>query len=158
MKKVAIRRAEEIDCEAILRVHIRAIRELAKNHYTPEEIDTWASPRKPENYAESVRNKEFYVAEENGLIIGFGILNQSQSEIEAVYVSSEVARRGIGKAILQKLEERARDLNIESVKLDASLNAIAFYKNAGYEPQQETKHRLTSGVEIGCVLMTKKLS
>ncbi len=155
---VAIRRAEEIDCEAILHVHIRAIRELAKSHYTPEEIDAWASPRKPEHYAESVRNKEFYVAEENGVTIGFGTLNQWQSEIEAVYVSSEVARRGIGKAILQKLEERARDLNIESVKLDASLNAIAFYKSAGYEPQLKTKHRLTLGVEIGCVLMTKKLS
>ncbi len=155
---VVIRRAEEIDCEAILRVHPRAIRELAKNHYTPEEIDAWASPRKPEHYAESVRNKEFYVAEENGVVIGFGTLNQSQSEIEAVYVSSEVVRRGIGKAILQELEERARYLNIESLKLNASLNAIAFYKNAGYEPQKKTKHRLTSGVEIGCMLMTKELS
>ncbi len=155
---VVIRRAKEIDCEAILRVHIRAIREIANSHYTPEEVEAWGHPRKPEHYAESVRNKEFYVAEENGIVIGFGTLNQVQGEIEAVYVSPEIVRRGIGKAILQKLEEWARDLNIKLLKMDASLNAVPFYKSAGYEPQKETKHRLTSGVEIGCVLMTKELS
>jgi GNAT superfamily N-acetyltransferase len=81
-----------------------------------------------------------------------------QSEIEAVYVSPEVVRRGVGKAILQKLEERARDLSIKSLKMNASLNAVLFYKSAGYESQKEMKHRLASGVEIGCVLMTKELS
>ncbi len=152
-----IRRAREIDCEAILRVHLRAIREIAKSHYTLEEIEAWARPRKPQHYAESIRNKEFYVAEENGFVIGFGALNQMQGEIEAVYVNPEVVRRGIGNAILQKLEERARGLNIELLKMDASLNAVPFYKSAGYESQKKTKHRLTSGVEIGCVLMTKEL-
>ncbi len=155
---VVIRRAKEIDCKAILRVHVRAIREIAKSHYTLEEVEAWARPRKPEHYTESVRDKEFYVAEENGVVIGFGTLNQVQGEIEAVYVSPEVARRGVGKTILQKLEERAQDLNIKLLKLDASLNAVPFYKSEGYKPQKETKHRLTSGVEIGCVLMVKELS
>ncbi len=81
-----------------------------------------------------------------------------QSEIEAVYVSPDVVRRGVGKAILQKLEERARDLKIKSLKMNASLNAVPFYKSAGYESQKEMKHHLASGVEIGCVLMTKELS
>jgi N-acetylglutamate synthase-like GNAT family acetyltransferase len=155
---VTIRRATEIDCEAILLVHLRAIREIAKSHYTSEEVEAWASPRKPEHYAESIRDKEFYIAEENGVVIGFGTLNQMQSEIEAVYVSPEVARCGVGNAILQWLEERARDLSIKSLKMNASLNAVPFYKSAGYESQKEIKHRLTSGVEIGCVFMTKELS
>ncbi len=153
-----VRRAREVDCEAIWRVHARAIREIAESHYTSEEVAAWASPRKPEHYVESIRDKEFYVAEENGVVIGFGTLNQMQSEIEAVYVSPEVVRRGVGGAILQKLEERARDLSIKSLKMDASLNAVPFYKSAGYESQKEMKHRLASGVEIGCLLMTKELS
>ena len=155
---VTIRRAGEADCEAILRVHLKAIREIAKSHYTSEEVEAWASPRKPEHYAESIRNKEFYVAEENGDVIGFGTLNQTQSEIEAVYVSPEVVRRGVGGAILQKLEEQARSLNLKWLKMDASLNAVPFYTSAGYKPQKETKHRLASGVEISCVRMIKELS
>jgi N-acetylglutamate synthase-like GNAT family acetyltransferase len=155
---IAVRRAREEDCEGIWRVHTRAIREIANSHYTPAETESWASPRQPEHYVESIRNKEFYVAEEDGAVIGFGTLDHKQNEIEAVYVSPEVVRRGVGSAILRRLEERARELGIKSLKMDASLNAVPFYQSAGYESQKEMKHRLASGVEIGCVLMTKELS
>lgn len=153
-----VRRAREEDCEGVWRVHTRAIRGIANSHYTPEEIESWAGPRKPEHYVESIRNKEFYVAEEDGAVVGFGALGLEQKEIEAVYVSPEVVRRGVGSAILRRLEERARELGIKSLKMDASLNAVPFYKSAGYESQKQTTHRLASGVEIGCVLMTKELS
>lgn len=153
-----VRRAREEDCAGVWRVHTRAIREIANSHYTPEETESWASPRKPEHYVESIRNKEFYVAEEDGAVIAFGTLDHKQNEIEAVYVSPEVVRRGVGSAILRRLEERALDLGIKSLKMDASLNAVPFYKSAGYESQKDMKHRLATGVEIGCVLMTKELS
>jgi len=153
-----VRGAKEEDSEGIWRVHIRAIRNIANSHYTPEEIEAWASSRKPEHYVESIRNSEFYVAEEDGAVIGFGTLNYKQNEIEAVYVSPEVVRRRVGSAILRRLEGRARDLGLKSLKMDASLNAVPFYRSAGYKPQKGMKHRLASGVEIGCVLMTKELS
>lgn len=97
------------------------------------------------------------MAEENGSIIGFGTLNQTNGEVEAVYPAPEVARRGIGQKILGKLEERARHLGLKSLYLNSSLNAVAFYRHSGYEIQQEAKHRLSNGVEIGCVVMKKKL-
>jgi N-acetylglutamate synthase-like GNAT family acetyltransferase len=153
-----VRRAREDDSEGIWRIHVRAIRDIASSHYSPEEIEAWAGQRKPEHYLESIRSKEFYVAEEDGSVIAFGTLNNKGNEIEAVYVSPEVVRRGVGSAILQRLEERARDLGLKSLKMDASLNAVPFYRSAGYESQKGTKHRLASGVEIGCVLMTKELS
>jgi len=153
-----IREADVNDCEAICRVHNAAIREIAKSHYPPQEIEAWARPRKPQEYIEAIKHKEFYVAEENGVVLGFGTLNQEQSEVEAVYTNPEFVRRGIGSAILRKLEERAKELSLSSLKLDASLNAVAFYESAGYKSQNKTKHRLSSGVEIGCVLMIKDLS
>ena len=153
-----VRRAREEDSEGVWRVHVRAVRGIANSYYMPEEIEAWASPRKPEHYIESIRNKEFYVAEEGGAVIGFGTLNHIENEIEAVYVSPEVVRRGVGSTILRRLEERARDLGLKSLKMDASLNAVSFYRSAGYESQKVMKHRLASGVEIGCVLMTKELS
>lgn len=153
-----VRRAREEDCEGIWRVHTRAIKELANSHYTPEEIEAWAGPRQPRHYAESIRAKEFYVAEEGGVVLGFGTLNDKQHEIEAVYVSPQAVRRGVGSAILRRLEERARELGVKSLKMDASLNAVPFYKSEGYESEKEMTHRLASGVEIRCVLMTKALS
>lgn len=153
----SIRRATPEDCEAIWRVHTRAIREIAGSHYTAEEIEAWAGPREPDHYAGPIRDKEFFVAEEGGAVIGFGTLAR-EGEVEAVYVSPDTVRRGVGSALLQKLEARARDLGLTLLRLDASLNAAPFYEGAGFEPRQHTKHRLRSGVEIACVRMTKSLT
>jgi ribosomal protein S18 acetylase RimI-like enzyme len=152
-----VRRAREEDSEGVWRVHVRAIREIANSHYSPEEIEAWASPRRPEHYVEPIRKMEFYVAEEGGAVIGFGALSHENSEIEAVYVSPEVVRRGVGSAILRQLEVSARNLGVKSLKMDASLNAVPFYRSAGYESDKIATHRLASGVEIACVLMTKDL-
>jgi putative acetyltransferase len=153
-----IRRATPKDAPAIGEIHMRAIRELSASHYSPAEIAAWANPRKPEFYLDSILNKEFYVAAEADVVVGFGTLNQQTREIEAVYVSPGVARRGIGSEILRALEERAQLLQLPDLYLKASLNAIQFYEQAGYEQKEETKHRLQSGAEISCVIMKKQLS
>ena len=155
---LVIRRAKPEDNESIGRIHLRAIKEICASHYAPEEIEAWAKLRKPDHYVESIRSKEFYVAEENGNLVGFSTLNQTSGEIEAIYIVPEIARGGIGQKILCKLEERAQDFGLKSLYLNSSLNAVAFYRHSGYEPQQETKHRLSSGIEIGCVVMKKEIS
>jgi N-acetylglutamate synthase-like GNAT family acetyltransferase len=123
--------------------------------YSPEEIQAWAVPKEPESYEESIRTKEFFVAEEDGIIIGFGVLNQESAVVEAVYVSPAAGRRGIGLQLLRKLEESALSLAMEVISLNASLNAVPFYKRAGYVAQEESKYRLSTGVEIACVPMVK---
>ncbi len=152
-----IRRAKPEDNEAVGRVHLRAIKEICASHYTPEEIEAWAIPRTPEKYQQAIRSKEFYVAVEEDVIVGFGVLNGESREIEAVYVSPLVRRRGVGLMILGLLEERGRALDLEVLSLNASLNAVRFYQKAGYVAQEESKYRLYSGVEIACVPMVKRL-
>jgi N-acetylglutamate synthase-like GNAT family acetyltransferase len=138
-------------------VHVDAVTGIRTELYTTEEIQAWATPKKPESYEESIRSKEFFVAEENRVIVGFGILNQSTTEVEAVYVSPKAGRRGIGLSLLQKLEERARALGLKELRLNASLNAVPFYKRAGYVGQAESKYRLSTGLEIACVPMLKAI-
>jgi N-acetylglutamate synthase-like GNAT family acetyltransferase len=156
VKPFAIRRAKQEDSEEIRRIHIKAVKELSKGHYTSREIKAWADAEEPEHYKESIRNNEFYVAEEEGAVSGFGILTRN-GEIGGVYVKPDVVRRGVGKAILKKLEERAMELGLTSLHLDSSLNAVPFYEGAGYEQQQPAKHSLASGVEMACVRMIKEL-
>jgi len=139
-------------------VHSAAVRGIRTSLYTPEEIQAWAVPRKPESYEESIRSKEFFVAEEGGVITGFGVLNQESAEVEAVYVSPGAVRRGIGLELLRKLEEQAGALGLEVLRLNASLNAVQFYQRAGYVAQEESKYRLSNGVEIACVPMVKLMA
>ena len=152
-----VRRARPEDSEAIGRMHVASIRELCGGHYSAEKIEAWARPRKSEFYVKAIEGKEFYVAEEGAEIIGFGTLNQTNGEVEAVYVHPQAVRRGIGMKLLRTLEERACELGLRSLHLCASLNGIAFYERAGFVRQRDTSHRLPGGVEIPCALMFKEL-
>ena len=153
-----VRRATEDDSEIIGHVHRRSIREICGALYPPETIEAWAAPRKPEHYVKSIRNKDFYVAEDaGGAVVGFGVLNRETQEVEAVYVHPEVKRRGVGMKILRTLEGLARDAGLETLRLNASLNGVPFYERAGYAWLEQGAHRLANGVEIACVMMSKSL-
>ncbi len=153
-----IRRATEEDAEAIGDVHRRSIRELCAVLYPPEVIEAWARPREPQHYSKRIREKDFFVAvDEGGAVIGFGVLNREACEVEAVYVHPEVKRRGVGLKLLRTLEELARASGIESLRLNASLNGVPFYERAGYAWLEQGAHRLANGVEIACVMMSKSL-
>jgi ribosomal protein S18 acetylase RimI-like enzyme len=153
-----IRRARREDCPAIAVVHTAAVGAIRTGLYTPEEIRAWAVPKKPESYEESIDTKEFFVAEAGGAIVGFGVLKRESAEIEALYVSPEAGRRGIGLEVLRKLEERARANGLRVLRLNASLNAVPFYERAGYVAQERSKYRLATGVEIACVPMSKAMA
>jgi putative acetyltransferase len=157
LQMLSIRKAEPEDCPAIARVHTSAVRAISSNVYTRDEIESWARPHPPETYELSIAAKEFYVVTDADVIVGFGVLNPQTREIEAVYASPDVTRRGVGIMILAQLESRALELGLETLSLNASLNAVGFYKRAGYVPQAESKYRLRSGVEIRCVPMIKQL-
>ena len=153
-----IRRARQDDCQSIQTVHVAAVTGIRTALYTPEEIQAWSTPKKPESYEESIRNKEFFVAEEDNAIVGFGVLNQESSEVEAVYVNPRAGGRGIGLELLRKLETRGRALGLGVLRLNASLNAVPFYERAGYVAQERSKYRLSTGVEIACVPMVKSIA
>ena len=153
-----IRKAEIADARAIRLVHVEAIRAFCAGHYAPAEIEAWVAPRPETHYDRAIREKEFYVAEEGGQVVGFAVLNQHESEVEAVYVSPRAARRGVGLSLMRALEARARAHGLTGLHLCAALNAVPFYERAGFARGALTAHRLPGGVEIACVRMTKGLA
>jgi N-acetylglutamate synthase-like GNAT family acetyltransferase len=156
MTMIHIRKAQLDDCSSIADLHVAAVNGIRTTLYTPEELHAWAVPKNPERYDDIIRTKEFLIAEEDGVILGFGVLDQERAEIEALYVSPEAGRRGIGLLLLRRLEERACDLGLRVLRLNASLNAVPFYEKAGFLGHERSKYRLSTGVEIACVPMSKK--
>lgn len=154
---ITIRRATQEDIESIWNVHIRAIQEVCKSHYSPKEIEDWSEVLKPARYNEPIRRGSFYVAVDDNLIVGFGNLNQDSGEIEAVYVAPEYIGRGVGREILQTLESVARDLGLTILRLSSSLNAVHFYENAGYRRQKQKRYLLPCEMVV-CLSMVKELS
>jgi putative acetyltransferase len=153
-----IRKAKQEDKESIWRVHVKAIRGTCVSHYSQEVIRIWAERLRPEKYEEAIRSNEFFVAEEDGVVVGFGELDQAGGEIQGLYVSPDVASRGVGQKLLCTLEERARAFGLVSLHLTSSLNAVSFYERAGFESLEKMTKTLSPGVERASVRMFKELS
>ncbi|MDT5272305.1 MAG: hypothetical protein QOH49_4491 [Acidobacteriota bacterium] len=155
---LTIRKARQEDKEAIWRVHGRAIRETCVSHYPPEVVQIWAGGLRPEKYGEAIENYDFFVAEEDGVVVGFGELGRAAGEIQGLYVSPDVTGRGVGWKLLCTLEECARAYGLESLHLTSSLNAVSFYERAGFRAVGELTTTLGPGIERGSVRMFKDLS
>lgn len=152
-----IRKATQSDVESISVVHQTAVRAIGRGTYRDEEIDSWAQPKDLETYKRLIDERDFFVAEEDDNIKGFAILDPANALIEAVYVSPDQGRRGIGLKLMRKLEERARELQLHELRLNSSLNAVSFYERAGYVAHEPSKYTLPTGLQIACVPMTRPL-
>ncbi|WP_266077716.1 GNAT family N-acetyltransferase [Haladaptatus caseinilyticus] len=156
----SIRSATEADAEAILELHVSSIRAFGPERYHDEQVEAWATkPLGSALYRESVRSRseEIVVAEVDGDIVGFGRLDHENEVVTAVYAHPDYAREGVGSALLTNLEAKAIERDIDSLSLRASLNAVPFYEQAGYERSETVAHETTGGVELTCLEMTKRL-
>ena len=157
VKMTSIRSARLEDAGSIARVHVASVEAISTSLYSPEELESWSKPRTIANYEELIRTREFLVAEARNVIVGFGVLNPETSVIEAVYVDPAASGQGIGMELMRELEARAAVLGIKQLQLNASLNAVPFYRKAGYSGDAQQKYKLQTGIEIPCVPMSKMI-
>ncbi|MFQ5635549.1 MAG: GNAT family N-acetyltransferase [Gammaproteobacteria bacterium] len=148
---VSLRPATGEDCAAVYRVQVDAIRNLPGGAAGREGTEKWLATRRPSGYARDMQEELFFVAEEQGEVIGWGALSTEKQEITNVFVDPAHHRRGVGRAIIRTLENAAREAGLKSVTLRATGTAIEFYLATGY--------RADPPVEPGAAwaLMTKAL-
>lgn len=152
-----IRNADYADRAAIASVHAASIRRLCAGHYSEDAIDAWVGMLEPCVYDQALAEKHVLVAEEDGALVGLGMLDAAAAIVSAVYVAPDHAGRGVGTAILAALEAEADRRGLDAVTAYATLNAQGFYARHGYERGCETYHALPNGTRLSCVEMVKRL-
>lgn len=152
-----IRRATREDLPYVAAVHRASILGLCARHYSAVQLAQWTDALRPEGYAALLASREFLVAEQDGELFGFGVLDLSESLINATYVSPKAVRRGVGRRLLEAMEEIARQRGAKRLQLSSTLNAAPFYQSLGFRQQGAGTNRLPTGVELPCILMTKDL-
>jgi GNAT superfamily N-acetyltransferase len=153
----SLRRAVAADAPAMWAIRAQAIRETCRSHYPAELLDRWACSPLPETFPARIENEYFVVGTAGSRVAGFGALNISNGEIEAVFVAPEAGRRGLGRSLLAALEKAAVDAGLKMISLGSSLNAVPFYQAAGYHAGERGTYTTSQGVEIACVRMSKPL-
>ena len=154
--EIKIRKATYQDCEALCEIHVSAIRELGRTHYSEEEIDVWSRGRTPGRYEKHISERDVIIAENKSIPMGFGTLDLATGELVQLYVHPKYARKGIGTLILEELMNMARKAGLGEMHCFSSLNAEAFYISAGFQAGHKCKRQLNGG-EIECVPMRKSL-
>lgn len=135
---VRVREMREADTTAVARVHEAAARDGAESAY--EDPGRWTRDREASDYLDDVQDTDvtMLVAEVDETVVGFGAAELEQGTVVADYVDPEYQDRGVGTALLTRLESRLTEVGHESVQLTSSLNAAPFYERRGYEAVERT--------------------
>jgi len=131
---------------------------LCADDYSPEIIQAWSAPEAIELYRDSINTNPFYVAEDEGCVVGFAVLEVELSRVRAIYVAPEHARKGVGSSLLAELEREARERGLQELQLESSLTAVPFYEACGFSKLREKQFELPGGVEMDAIIMGKSLA
>lgn len=151
------------DAPAMVDVHYAAVQAVERRHYSDEVLSAWSPPpdaSRRDWLADLISRSSTLstVAIGSGeAIVGFCIALPDQALLKALYVHPEFAGQGIGQALLREMEARCRALGLESLELNASRNAEAFYRRCGYEAKGPVTQSLTDTVAMEANRMVKRL-
>jgi GNAT superfamily N-acetyltransferase len=79
------------------------------------------------------------------------------ARIRAFFVDPGHARRGLGRAILQRSEAEAGAAGFSMLELMATLPGVRLYEKCGYQPGAAIDHPLTQQLSIRFVPMSKRI-
>lgn len=101
-------------------------------------LDHWLATKTPESFYTWLSNgrNHILVAELNERMAGVGTLHAS-GEIMLFYLRPGVQRRRIRRAILEAIENSARDHAPNSLSLGSTVGARTFYEAMGFESQRD---------------------
>jgi GNAT superfamily N-acetyltransferase len=176
---LVVRAAALADVGPLRELQVSAMRALGAGYYTPAAVE--AAVRYvcvPDR--ELIQDGTCLVAEIDGRLVGCGgwslrrkhYAGPSDREtdalrldplteptwIRAMFTAPDVARRGVGRAILAAAESAARTAGFSRARLGATLSGEAFYRRAGYVEIGRETAPLPDGTALAVVLMEKDLA
>ncbi len=166
MKTVAldIRSARAEDAEQLVRLHYDAVHFGAKDDYAPSVLDSWSPMPDADRYSwmrreiDGGHNIVLVMETAEGTLVGFCIFSPVKGFIHAVYVAPDRFGRGVGRSLLRSAEGSIREAGTGEARLNASRNALGFYRSEGYVLVRSTTQSLADGSQMDCYAMCKVLS
>ncbi|KAJ7761074.1 N-acetyltransferase [Mycena metata] len=167
-----------VDDELELRALIaRSARLLSLGEYTPEQVEGALRGSFGVD-SQLVLDRTYFVVEEDGKIIGCGGWSKRRTlfggnahtvrdateldpatdaaRIRAFFVDPDHARRGIGRALLERCELEAQAKGFRKFELAGTLPGVRFYTAMGYSAGELFSQPLGDGLSIDFIRMTRQ--
>lgn len=161
VNNITIRPLGPQDAENFLKVHHAAVHASAATSYAPDILEAWSGPvtaARIENYKNTADEEIRIGAFDGATMAGLGVLAPGAGELRACYVHPDYGRMGVGRRIVDALEQIASGMGLGSLTLDSSINAEKFYASLGYETVLRASHRLADGTNMPAIKMQKMLT
>jgi putative acetyltransferase len=130
MKRFDVRRAVTADAAMLCDLHKASVRALCAGTYSARQIDAWLAPRSADDYRRAMTAGEVMLAATYAdRVVGFA--STKGAELRALYVDPKLGR-GAGGPLLLAAEEQVRSAGEPVLHLQATPNAVAFYRKHGY--------------------------
>ena len=133
-----IDRFQSFQAEEVADLIKRNLLEITSKYYSPDYVASLIDHHSPTQLLEKARTQHIFVATEDGKAIGtgslanFGIPEMPSYYGTSIFVAIEFHRQGIGRQIMQKVEEKALVLGADKITVRAAINARTFYEKLGY--------------------------
>lgn len=155
---ITIRSASEVDVDEVAALHRASILRGCVADYSATQIRSWLGVLTPDVYPKLMGSTYFRVALEDDAICGFAATSIGDELINAVYVAPFAFGTGVGRALVADAEEALLTAGRFEAKLNATLNAVEFYRWLGYVDVGTASNRLPNGVALAAVAMRKPLA
>ncbi|MFJ8088298.1 GNAT family N-acetyltransferase [Lysinibacillus sp. NPDC095746] len=154
-----IMKFEETDIEEIVSLFYETVHSVNLKDYSQTELDAWAPKEEKKSKIDawkiSLGQNISFVAKINDKVVGFSDMTHS-GYLDRLYIHKDYQGQGIAKALVDKLEDEAKKLNLFKIDTDASITAKHFFEHRGYNTIcSQTVER--EGVKLTNFKMIKKI-
>lgn len=134
---MTIRRLKDEDAQAVSELIIATIRISNVRDYPAKLMEELVKTQTPEHILQRASWTHFYVVEESGSIIGCGAIGPywgktDESSLFSIFVHPDHQGKGIGRAIMETLEQDKFALRARRIEIPASITGLPFYRKMGY--------------------------
>ena len=124
------------DAPMLAQIFVAAIQELTGDDYSEAQQQAWATAAEDEDaFGKKLAGELTLIATMQNSPIGFASL-KGADHIDMLYVHPSMAGQGVGAMLINALEKLAGGRGAKALSVDASDNAIDFFKKHGYVARQ----------------------
>lgn len=128
--EVSFRAARRDDAQTVFNITKASIAGLAQGCYSPAQIENWMGERTSRFYEDLIAKGRMTVCLRDGVVVGF--VDAEPGEVTRLFVLPEAAGAGLGQRLLDIGVTQARAGHGGPVRLEATINAEAFYRRYGF--------------------------
>ena len=136
LPKPALRPFLAADAPMLAAIFTASVQELTGDDYSEAQQEAWAAVAEDEqSFGKKLSGELTLIATMQNAPVGFAAL-KGIDHIDMLYVHPSVAGQGVGAMLCDALEKLAGARGAKNLSVDASDNALDFFKRRGYVAQQ----------------------